>query len=207
MAGKAVGDRVVVLDADGYFTGLGMAELLADRGKEVTIVTNYDTVGPMHEYTAEKGLFESMMIEKGIRQITKHWVERIETGNLTKVIAYNLYRDGYKRAPGPEKGKPPRRVGTAVTELECDSVVLVTARQSNRKLFDALEARQSEWEKEGIKGIYQAGDCYAPRMIADAVFDGHRIAREFESADPQQPMPPRREVTRWLPEDRLLPWD
>ena len=166
-----------------------------------------DEVGPMHEYTAEKGLLESMMLEKGIRQITKHWVERIETGNQTKVIAYNLYRDGYRREGGPVKGKPPRRVSGATVALDCDSVVLVTARVANRALWDALKARKAEWAREGVRGIYQAGDGYAPRMIADAIFDAHRIAREFESPDPQRPLPPRRELIRWPLEDRVLSWE
>jgi len=207
IAGKEIGARVVVLDADGYFTGIGMAEFLADQGKDVTLLTNYDVVGPMHEYTAEKGLLESMMLEKGIRQITKHWVERIETGNQTKVIAYNLYRDGYRREGGPVKGKPPRRVSGATVALDCDSVVLVTARVANRALWDALKARKAEWAREGVRGIYQAGDGYAPRMIADAIFDAHRIAREFESPDPQRPRPPRRELIRWPLEDRVLSWE
>jgi dimethylamine/trimethylamine dehydrogenase len=50
---------------------------------------------------------------------------------------------------------------------------------------------------EGIKGIYQAGDCYAPRLMADAIFDGHRIAREFESPNPQKPLPYIRERMIW----------
>ncbi len=208
MAGKEVGARLVVLDADGYFTGLAMAELMADQGKDVTIVTNYDAVGPMHEYTAEKGLFQRMMIEKGIREMTGHWLERIETeGNRLRLIAYDIYRDGYVRTPGPETGKPPRRVGTAVMPLDCDSVILVTARIANDGLYRALKERRAEWRREGIQGIYQAGDCYAPRMIADAIFEGHRIARELEGANPQEPLPVRREMTRWGPENYLQPWE
>ena len=34
-------------------------------------------------------------------------------------------------------------------------------------------------------------------MIADAVFDGHRIAREFESENPQYPLPWIRERQIW----------
>jgi len=36
---KPVGDKVLVVDCDGYFTGVSLAELLADRGKTVTILT------------------------------------------------------------------------------------------------------------------------------------------------------------------------
>jgi dimethylamine/trimethylamine dehydrogenase len=33
----------------------------------------------------------------------------------------------------------------------------------------------------------------APRLIADAIFDGHRLAREIDSPDPERPLPYLRE--------------
>ena len=36
---KPVGDNVLVIDGDGYFTGVSIAEYLADRGKHVKILT------------------------------------------------------------------------------------------------------------------------------------------------------------------------
>ena len=41
------------------------------------------------------------------------------------------------------------------------------------------------------------GDAWAPKMMADATFDGHRVAREIEDADPQHPRPYKREVSPW----------
>ena len=46
-AGKPIGDRVVILDSDGYFMASSIAEVLADQGRTVTIVTPWDTVAPM----------------------------------------------------------------------------------------------------------------------------------------------------------------
>jgi dimethylamine/trimethylamine dehydrogenase len=34
----------------------------------------------------------------------------------------------------------------------------------------------------------------APRLIADCVFDGHRLAREIDSDDPSVPLPYAREL-------------
>ena len=51
--GKAVGERVVVYDTDGYFMGAGMAEKLAREGKQVTYVTPFDTVAPYTRFTLE----------------------------------------------------------------------------------------------------------------------------------------------------------
>jgi len=54
-----------------------------------------------------------------------------------------------------------------------------------------------EWEQHEIQAIYHAGDCFAPGLIAQAIFEGHRIAREFESANPQRPQPWIRERQAW----------
>ena len=83
------------------------------------------------------------------------------------------------------------------TELKADSVVLVTGRTANSGLYKDLRTRKDEWEKNGVQAVYQAGDCYAPRFISEAVFDGHRIAREFESENPQRPLPYIRERVLW----------
>ena len=197
MAGKPVGERVAVLDADGYFTGIAMAELMADQGKRVSVITHYDVVGPMHEFTAELSSLRRMMNAKGITALTGRWVERLEVENQVRVVHYDLYRGGYERAAGPVSGEAPFAPSEASENLDVDSVILVTARKANRALWDALKARQFEWAGEGIAGVYQAGDCYAPRMIAEAVFDGHRIAREFESENPQEPLPVKRERILW----------
>jgi dimethylamine/trimethylamine dehydrogenase len=189
MAGKHVGERVVVLDADGYFTGVGMAEMMVDLGKQVSILSQYDSIAPMSEFTLEKSNLHRMMHEKGIRQYTNHWAEAIEPGNITKIAAHSIWRDGYQRSAGPKSGEIPRRAGDEVTWLECDTVILVTARVPNNALYGGLKSRREEWRDEGIEAVFQIGDCYAPRMLADVIFDGHRLAREFESDNPARPLP------------------
>jgi dimethylamine/trimethylamine dehydrogenase len=42
--------------------------------------------------------------------------------------------------------------------------------------------------------VYRIGDCLAPRTIAEDIFDGHRLAREIDSADPATPLPYLREL-------------
>ena len=37
----------------------------------------------------------------------------------------------------------------------------------------------------------------APRLIADATFSGHRLAREIEEANAQYPLPYKRETAAW----------
>ena len=197
MEDKDVGQRVVVLDADGYFYGVSLAEHLADQGKDVTVLTCHGDVAPLTHTTLEYPNLQRMMHEKGIKQMTTHWVEEVEVGNSLKVKAFYFYRDGYKRATERKHDKLPREASSEITEVECDTVVLVTGRKASKALFDELEARRDEWASNDINGIYRAGDCYAPRLTADCVFDGHRIARELDEPDPQKQKPFKRERMIW----------
>lgn len=197
-AGKPIGDRVVVMDSDGYFMAIGIAEALVDQGKHVTLVTHYETVAPMTERTLEGYNIRRMMREKGIHERVGHWVEEVRGGpGAVEVVLYDRYRDGYRRTTQPETGVYPRRVGDAVEVLACDTVVLCTARESKRELYDALVARKERWADAGLEVVVRSGDCLAPRYLADAIFDGHRIAREFESVNPERPRAIIRERMIW----------
>jgi dimethylamine/trimethylamine dehydrogenase len=196
-AGKAVGQDVVVLDADGYMLAISLAEKLADEGRNVTIVTPFDRVAPYTDFTLEGPNLRRMMREKGIGQRVAHWVENATPGQRVELTIFDLYRDGFRRTAEPRRGELPRRRGTDNEALSCDSVVLCTRRSSNDGLYRELRARDAEWVEAGIKGIYRAGDCLAPRYIADAVFDGHRMGREIDSAHPERPIAPFREGAVW----------
>jgi dimethylamine/trimethylamine dehydrogenase len=69
-------------------------------------------------------------------------------------------------------------------EIPADGVVLVTQRVSDDRLWRELE---------GLPGLHRVGDCVAPRLIADAVFDGHRLARELDAGHPELALPYLRE--------------
>jgi dimethylamine/trimethylamine dehydrogenase len=79
------------------------------------------------------------------------------------------------------------------SQLEVDGVVLVTQRLSDDALYHQLAADPAALEAAGIESLYRIGDCVAPRLIADAIFDGHRLAREIDSSDPARPLPYLRE--------------
>jgi dimethylamine/trimethylamine dehydrogenase len=75
-----------------------------------------------------------------------------------------------------------------------DAVVLVTQREPQDALHRELTADRARLREEGIEAVYRIGDCVAPRLIADCIFDGHRLAREIDSADPATPLPFLREL-------------
>ena len=78
-------------------------------------------------------------------------------------------------------------------ELETDAVVLVTQRISDDALYHELRADEDRLAAEGIEAVYRIGDCVAPQLIADAIFDGHRLAREIDGENPAVPLPYLRE--------------
>ena len=194
MAGKpVVGEQVVVLDGDGYFTGIAMAELLADRGKQVTLVTNMNDVAEFSKYTMELPNNKRLLNEKGIRRLTNHWAHAFEAGRLA---LFYLYRDTaglYEVEPG----KWGRRSSEALVHVACDALVLVTSRVPNGALYAELKARRAEWPRHAVEAVYRIGDCHAPRQALNAIFDGHRLGREFDSPHPQYPLPFIRERQVW----------
>ncbi|MDX6598187.1 MAG: dimethylamine/trimethylamine dehydrogenase [Gaiellales bacterium] len=70
-------------------------------------------------------------------------------------------------------------------ELAAAGVVLVTQRVSLDALYHELDGRR--------EAVFRVGDCVAPRLLAETIFDGHRLAREIDGADPEVALPFLRE--------------
>jgi dimethylamine/trimethylamine dehydrogenase len=194
MRGKAVpGKRALVLDGDGHFMGIALAELLANQGKQVTYVCDASDVAEYGVFTMESANNKRMLFEKGIKTYCNHWVERIEPGKAR--ITY-LYKYGPDLL-GPSPGRVPRRDNEGEFDLEVDAVILVTARFSENRLWRELKARKAEWAGNDIQDIFRVGDCKAPVQLNQAMWDAHRLAREFDSPHPAYPLPWIRERQLW----------
>ena len=189
---KPIGKKVMVLNCDPYFMAPSIAQKLQEAGHEVTIATGVGLGHYMH-FTLEAPNMHRMLHELGIEVIGDVWASQAEAN---RIQLYPIFGDGYRREyRGP--GKLPRRENTHFDWHEFDSLVLVTGRHSDTELFNGLKARKDEWADNDIKGVYVIGDAWAPKLMADSTFDGHRIAREIECDDPQHPLPYIREVAVW----------
>ena len=164
------GPEVVVYDCDGYFIGPGLAELLALEGFSVELVTPLSQVAPFCDSTLEGTMLRQRLHEVGVRFRRSTTVAAIDGGRLAVLDEFG-----------------------AATGLACDSVVLVTQRCSEDALYRQLAESPEALAAAEIRGLYRVGDCVAPRMLADAVFDGHRLGREIDSPDPSRPLPYLRE--------------
>jgi dimethylamine/trimethylamine dehydrogenase len=170
--GKEVpGERVLVLDNDGYFMGVSLAEKLAMEAKKVTMMTPMGHFMPYMHFTLEAPNMHRRLHSLGVEMVTYHLPTRIEQG---RVVASHVY---------DTEGKE--------HEWECDAVVLVSARLSDEALYRELKdvIGMDALRAEGIKGLYRIGDCVAPKLLSEVVFDGHRLAREIDSENPEVPKP------------------
>ena len=165
------GDRVVVYDGEGYVVAAGLAELLALEGRRVELVTPFDVVAPSCDETLEGPALRRRLHEVGVAMRRNHTVVAVQEGRV------DLESD----------------FGEAV-ELDADAIVLVTQRLSDDTLYRELIADPDALAAEGVEAVYRIGDCVAPRLVADAVFDGHRLGREIDSENPAVPLPHRREL-------------
>jgi dimethylamine/trimethylamine dehydrogenase len=164
------GKRVVVFDADGYFMAPGLAEKLVADGLDVELVTSHELVSPLSDETLEGALLRQHLHEVGVHMRAGTVLTGIEPGRVTAQ---------------DHLGEP--------LELAADAVVLVTQRLSNEELYLELKADEDSLRAQGIEALYRIGDCVAPRLIAEVIFDGHRLAREIDSDEPAVPLPYKRE--------------
>jgi dimethylamine/trimethylamine dehydrogenase len=164
------GKHVAVLDYEGYFTGTALAEQLCREGFVVEFVTCHEAVAPYCDQT-----LEGLPVRRRLHELR---VAVHRAAVATSVAEGGIELEGEFR----------RR-----SELEVDGVVLVTQRRSDDALYHQLAADPAALEAAGVEALYRIGDCVAPRLIADAIFDGHRLAREIDSDDPSRPLPYLRE--------------
>ena len=160
--------RVVIYDTNGYFMAASLAEKFVNEGREVTIVTPFADAAHFMKYTTELDMMNKRIRKLGIKV-------RLSTQMLEVASGQLVLQDVWKAA-APET-------------MDFDVLVLVTQRNSRNALYRELMDRQDRWQESGIQRVFRIGDCVAPGLIADAVFDGHRLAREIDSDDPDVPLP------------------
>jgi dimethylamine/trimethylamine dehydrogenase len=170
--GHVDGEHVVVYDTDGYFTAVGMIELLLAAGKRVSLITPSPNLAMFMFATGEGFRVNRELRAQGVEVITNHLLTEIAPGTLH---GQNVW------APDP-------------VQWSADAVVLVTQREPLDALYHELHAQPERLHEEGIEALYRIGDCLAPRTIAENIFDGHRLAREIDGEHPATPLPYIREL-------------
>ncbi len=167
LGGKQMGENVLVIDNDAYYMGSAMAQLLAENGHKVTYATYGETVGPYLRFTLEEQRMYEKLLELGCTMIAQHLTVAADNGEAVLVHLWS----------GKEK------------VVEYDSIMLVTHRISDCELYNRLQESPDTMKAAGIKSIHLIGDAHTPGMIAQATFSGTRLAREFDSPNPDEHKP------------------
>lgn len=163
MAGSTPESPVVVFDDDHYYMGGVIAEKLSRAGLAVTLVTPESLVSSFTQFTLEQALIQRRLLELDVTIKTNRTVLSLNKGEIEVACTYT--------------GR--------IEWVSAASAVLVTAQRSDDELYRALMAREGAIQEAGIRTVLAIGDCVAPSTIAAAVYAGHRLAQEFDSAPPE----------------------
>jgi dimethylamine/trimethylamine dehydrogenase len=158
MADKMPTGSVLVFDDDQYYMGGLMAEKLAANGNQVTYVTPAPIASLWSFYTDEHDRVYARLAAAGVKIVLNQALTSFEgqTALLSCVFT------------------------STQQSLDVDNLVLVTCRVSRDDLFHQLE-EAIENEVEGApKTVKRIGDADAPAIIAQAVYAGHKYARELD---------------------------
>jgi len=145
---------VVIYDDDHYVMGGLLAELLARRGNDVTLVTAAPLVSYWTQYTLEQDRIEARLRELDVRIVARATLSRI----------------------GPEHVDLESVVDAAPIVVPRQAVVLVGDRAPQTSLHDGLVGALEDGRLQSLRLV---GDADAPGLIAQAVFSGHLAAQEF----------------------------
>lgn len=129
--------------------GAEVAEVLAQRGHEVTVVGDLPAPGPK---LAEINLCNAMMLRQSLVKLGVKNIPGARIASLTNDGPEVIYNNGKREILG------------------ADHIVLAWGVSANRDLADALINDVPEG-----KEVYVIGDCWAPRNAYRAIQDGHRI--------------------------------
>ena len=161
MANQVPTGRVVIFDDDHYYMGGVLAELLADQGCEVTLLTPGPMISYWTQFTMEQHRIQERLMHKGVNLYTQHILESIRPDAVT--ISHSVSGLGI--------------------DLPCDAVVLVTDRNPNDNLYQELKSSLAE---EKLSSLRVIGDAGAPDIIAQATFSGYLAGAEFDEIIPDR---------------------
>lgn len=143
--------KVIVVDELGFHQATSVAELLADRGCDVEVITSGMVVGQDLGITLDMEGWCTRAAAKGIDQLTDLVVTGIEDGKLN-VMHHPTGRNESRYA---------------------DWVVLAVPQAPLESLY--LELSQAAQLPAASFSVHRIGDCLAPRRVHAAVIEGQRV--------------------------------
>ncbi len=145
---QALGARVVILDETGIYLPLGLAELLADAGVDVEVITPDAIAGGEIYKTGDLSHLMPRLIEAGVRTTTQHAARAIANGGVEVGFVW---------------GGPTRTIEPV------DTVVMSMMRAPDDRLFHALSGTDIACDR--------VGDALAPRKPIQVMYEAEELGR------------------------------
>jgi mycofactocin system FadH/OYE family oxidoreductase 2 len=161
------GDYVLLYDTIGFHQATSVAELLAERGCQVEIVTGQFYVGGDLGITLDLELWYRRALARGIKLTANHFLASLGPNSATIINNYS---------------------GHARQIEQIALAVMAIPQTANDDLYMQLQGK--------VKDLYRVGDCVAPRRVEHAILDGERAARSLgtviQQVKPRDKMLPAR---------------
>jgi NADPH-dependent 2,4-dienoyl-CoA reductase/sulfur reductase-like enzyme len=149
-----VGEKVLFVDEDGGHHAMATAELLAEQGKKVDMVTSDLFIGIELAPRGELYLGRQRLLQKGVTFRTDLDILEIDTSDgRLRVQARDIYTN------------------ESILFEDYDTVVLDVGNTVDDELYHRLKGQ--------IKEVYRTGDCVAPRGIDMAIIEGRRVGEKL----------------------------
>jgi len=142
------GEYVLVYDQLGFHQATRVAELLAERGCSVEVVTPQFYVGGDLSVTLDIELWYRRMLARGVQLTANHFLASFGPNSAAIINNYT---------------------GQARQIEQLALAVMATPQIANDGLYHQLQGKG--------KQLYRVGDCVAPRRVEHAILDGERAAR------------------------------
>lgn len=143
-----LGNKMLLIDYDGHHQATATAEFLADRGKQVHMLTSSLFIGTDLGPVQDLYLTRQRLLQKGVTFTPDIAVMEIKG---MEVNGFNVYSNQWLTFDG------------------YDSIVLAMGNRSEDTLYKSLKGK--------VKELYRVGDCVAPRKIDMAMLEGDKIGR------------------------------
>ncbi len=145
-----LGEKVLVLDDFSDRVSPGIAELIAEQGKKVEIMTGRSTITePNLSSWNDTPFMLAKLDELGVKITPFTWAKEITEKGATCFYV------------------PSERE----FDVEADTIIMVTTKYSNTELYNVFK-------QKGVE-CHLIGDARAPRWIWNATHDGYKVASEI----------------------------
>lgn len=146
---EEVGSRVVIIDEEGHHQAVSIAEFLKDMDRDVEIVTHMPTIAADLLIPSETQVLYPRLLKKGIRFTPNAAIREIGDDQ----VVFNTY------------------TGEAYVIENVNTVVLIVGRKPDTALAEEIRGQVPE--------LYEIGDCYSPRKVNHAIYEGFMTAMKI----------------------------